>query len=407
MNSPMPGRKNRNDDPLNAPFPFEGSNPDNVPIGELTDARDRRRIANEGQGVRQGAAGPGRIGKGGGRWGRAEVRTISYTPPENVRTTHEMLRAGDLRVDPRYNRDIKPGWVAEIAENFNPDQLQTLNVSRRLFRVVQTSEGPATERQVFDGIVTDATRVEYVVISGQHRLLATLQAKGEDFLLSCTIYDTLTEAQEAELFALWDEKIRPHQAWQRHKAHLFGRNPEALAIDKIVTDVGLVVYTGQTIHGRDDTIRAVSTLYTIYRNMGPDFLRRILEIHYTAWGENLEGYTNPMLVGTAILLRRFAGYSQWRDEYLIGALSDPAHNPQTLRQRAQGAAAGVSATSISQEVARLMHRYYQQGKKGYQRLPEWNATAAQIKMASDAADARVRVTRRGVNGGEDASERES
>jgi hypothetical protein len=393
----MPGRKNTNEnDPLNAPFPFEEGD-DDTPLGEVTDARDRARIKREGTGDRRTG---GAVGKGGGRWGKAEVRTISYTPPENVRTSHAMLRAGDLRVDPRYNRDIKPGWVQEIADHFNPDQLQTLNVSRRLYRLVD-----GIERQVFDGAVGPGTREEYVVISGQHRLLATLQAKGEDFLLSCNVYDTLTEAQEAELFALWDEKIRPHQAWQRHKAHVFGRNPEALAIDKIVTDVGLVVYTGQTVRGgHDDVIRAVSTLYTIYRNMGADALRRILEIHYLAWGENLEGYTNPMLVGTAILLRRFGAYSQWKDEYLIQALSDPAHNPQTLRQRAQGAAAGISATSISQEVARLEHRYYNQGKKGYQRLPEWNATANQIRSASEAADARSSLNRKRPAGATDERE---
>jgi hypothetical protein len=41
-----------------------------------------------------------------------------------------------------------------------------------------------------------------------------------------------------------------------------------------------------------------------------------------------------------------------------------------------------------------MHRYYQQGKKGYQRLPEWNATPREILSASEAADARQRATRR-------------
>ena len=36
-------------------------------------------------------------------------------------------------------------------------------------------------------------------------------------------------------------------------------------------------------------------------------------------------------------------------------------------------------------------RYYQMGKKGYQRLPEWNANPREIQMASDAALARQKT----------------
>lgn len=327
---------------------------------------------------------------------------ISYVPPEQARTTFEFVRAGDLVVDPRYNRDIKQKWVEQIAANYNPDQLQALNISRRLFRFVQRSSGTAREEQVFDGNLSASNRIEMVVISGQHRLLATLRAKGPDFMLPCVVYDKLTESQEAELFALFDEQVRPHQPWQRHKAHVFGGNPEALDIEKIVTDAGLKVYKGDTAGGRDGVIYAVSTLYSIYRLSGRDMLNRILNIHFSAWTDNQEGYTAPMLQGTALLIRRFGGYYGWRDEYLAIALADPAHNPLSTRQRAQGAASGISATSIAQEVARIMHRYYQQGKKGYARLPEWNASPREITLASDAAKARAtppRARKGEANGG--------
>jgi hypothetical protein len=384
----MPARKNSQADKPVDPEPEDEQGGEDTPEFDVTPSRsDRHRIQRE-------------IKAAGSAWNRAEVSRISYTPPEAIRTSHEDIRAGDLRVDDRYNRDISQRWVDEIAANFNPDQLQNLNVSRRLYRVVQRPEGPPKEEQVYDGNTGAANRVDLVVISGQHRLLATLKAKGPDFMLSCNVYDGLTEAQEAELFALFDEKVRIHQPWQRHKAHVFGRNPEALEIEKIVTDSGLRVYKGSDPYGtRDGMIFAVSTLYSIYRSGSPDALRRILEIHYSAWQDNQEGYTAPMLQGTALMLRRFGVYSQWHDEWLSQALSDPAHNPLNIRQRAQGAASGISATSIAQEVARLMHRYYQQGKKGYQRLPEWNATPREILAASEAATARLQpaARRRGTN----------
>jgi hypothetical protein len=371
----MPARKNEQPE-----FDPE-ENPEERPEGEKQPTiGDMNRIQRD---VRQGGT--------GNRFMRADPGRISYNPPEKVRTTFEYIRAGDLRVDDRYNREISQRWVDQIAANFNPDQLQNLNVSRRLYRVIQSSEGPPREQQVFDKNLQAVNRVEYVVISGQHRLLATLKAKGPDFLLPCNVYDGLTEAQEGELFVLFDEKVRPHQPWQRHRAHVFGQNPEALDIERIVTESGLKVYKGATPYeGKDGVIFAVSTLYAIYRASGRDTLRRILEIHFAAWQDNPEGLTAPMLQGTSTMLRRFGGYSQWSDEWLSHSLSDPAHNPLSIRQRAQGAASGISATSIAQEVARLEHRYYQQGKKGYARLPEWNATPREIEALSELARNRGR-----------------
>lgn len=349
--------------------------PEFVP-GEATSRVDRRHIQANVAGRRARWAGQG----------------VSYTPPPTVRTTPMMIRAGDLVTDSRYNRDIDQKWVDEIASGFNPDQLQTLNVSRRIFRSFMQGK-TLKEEQVFDGVVTGASRIEYVVISGQHRLLATLKVKGPDFELACNVYDTLTESQEADLFALFDEKVRPHNWWQRHKSRLFGKNPEAMDIERIVTESGMHTFKGTS--QRDGVIYAISTLYSIYRVSGPDFLRRVLEIHYTAWTDNGDGYTASMIQGTALLMRRFGGYALWSDDALAVALSDPAHNPLTITQRAKGAATGVGATSVAQEVGRLEHRYYQQGKKGYQRLPEWNANPREITMASDAALARQKATSSG------------
>lgn len=354
---------------------------------------DRNRIQRE---LRKGGT------SSGNRWAKEEVGSISYTPPDKIRFKPEFIKAGDLLIDDRYNRDVKPRWVEEIEGAFNPDQLQSLNVSRRLFRFVQRPRGAPTEEQVFDGNLQAANRVELVVISGQHRLAATLRAKGPDFELLCNVYDGLTEPQEAELFALFDEKVRPHQPYQRHRAHVFGGNPEAVAIDRLVKETGLEVYTGQQAGSRDGVIYAVSTLYSIRRNSGEETLRRVLNIHFSAWQINQEGYTSPMLQGTTLMLRRFGAYSLWRDEWLAQALSDPAHNPLSIRQRAQGAASGISATSIAQEIARLEHRYYNMGKKGYSRLPEWNATPREILAQSDAASARNRGAPRKENGGADA-----
>jgi hypothetical protein len=150
----------------------------------------------------------------------------------------------------------------------------------------------------------------------------------------------------------------------------------------------LEVYIGKQPGAKDGVIYSVSTLYAIYRSprMGPDFLRRLLSIHYGAWGDLHDAYTASMLLGTQKLLLRFGWHSQWHDEWLIQALSDPAHNPQALLMRAKGAAVGVSGTTHAQEVARIEHSWYVAGKKGYNRLLPWNATKEQIEEHSRLAE---------------------
>ena len=343
-------------------------------------------------------------GASGNRWGyMGSRRSASYNVPETDTTSRMEIRAGDLMVDPRYNRSIDQNWVNDIANRFNPHQLQTLNVSRRLFRMVQTKTG-LKEEQVYDGNLEATNRVELVVISGQHRLLATMLAKGPDFMLDCKVYDRLTPQVEASLFALFDERVRPHQPWQRFRAHLFaGEDPE-VTINRIVTDTGLIVYSGNQMPQTDGIIFAVSTLVQIYVKNGPDFLRRLLDIHYNAWQVIPEGYTSSILQGTTYMMRRFGVYSRWNDDWLAKALAVQQHNPKSLLQRAQGAASGISATSVAQEVARLEHRWYQEDLRGFDRLPEWNATDREIQSQSEAAElsASRKAPGRKKNGAESA-----
>lgn len=384
----MPARKPQTE-PNEPNEPNEGDDPPVRPLEARAEIEDADEDADEG--VEPGEE--NRRGMGSemrrltpARRGRWTNRQVNYDVPEATRTTPMRIRAGDLVLDPRYNRDVDQKWVDDIAANFNPDQLQTLNISRRIYRSFKNKAGEVVEEQVFDGAITGASRIEYVILSGQHRLLATLKAKGPDFVLDCAVYDRLTEQQEAILYTMLDQRVRPHNWWQRHKSLLFGRDEEAVDIEKIVSESGMETFKGR--NRPDGVIYAVSTLYSIYRTYGADFLRRVLEIHYTAWTDNGDGYTASMLQGTTILMKRFAGYALWSDDALAVALSDPSHNPLTITQRAKGAASGVGASSVAQEIARLMHRYYQMGKKGYARLPEWNATPRDIQIASDAAEAR-------------------
>lgn len=370
-------------------------NDDDIKEPEEPTNRERRRIQQDAR-VR-----------GGNRWGVAPIGEITYEIPQEVRTNVEKIRAGDLLIDDRYNRSIDHSWVEMLATVFNPDQLQVLNVSRRLYRTVQRSAGTPREERVYDGNLEAQNRVEYVVISGQHRLLATLRAKTPDFLLWCNIFDGLHDEEEALLFAMFDERVRPHHSWQRHRAYYFAKVPQAVEIDDIAKETGLEVYKGKgQSMGQDGLIYAVTSLYGIYRKSGPDFLRRLLQVHYGAWGDYHQAYTASLIQGTAVFMRRFAKYSRWKDEYLMRALSDPSHNPLMLVSRAKGAATGIGATSVAQEVGRIEHGWYQTGLKGYDRLPEWRATDKEIETLSQAAEANLRGGGRRRRNREDGDESE-
>jgi hypothetical protein len=167
----------------------------------------------------------------------------------------EILTPSQLTIDESYQRPLSH-FVEAIVEDFDPALLQTLAVAER--------------------------KNTYAVIDGQTRL-AALRRLGA-LQVPCLIYNGLSRAQEALLFARFQTERRGIRPYHRFRAQLRGGDPEAQAISRILDGTGwtLSEFTSPRTSG---VIGCVGALEVTYR-ADPELLERSLLIMRSAYPEH-------------------------------------------------------------------------------------------------------------------------
>src|SRR4051812_31723657 len=94
--------------------------------------------------------------------------------------TPHWIRASRLAVDASYQRPRNERKIRKIANNFDPDALGVLYVSKR----------------------ADGT---YVILDGQQRHAALIEMGWQDQQVPCHVYTGLSVADEARLFGEYNE----------------------------------------------------------------------------------------------------------------------------------------------------------------------------------------------------------
>lgn len=190
------------------------------------------------------------------------------------RTGHlEWVAAADVMVNPQVQRELREGWAAQIAAEFDPDRFAPPLLSRR------------------DG--------KLYVIDGQHRLEA-LRIKGWGGRpIQCWVYSDITEAQEADLF-LWHNNRKAVGAFDKFRIGVAAEREVELDIDRIVRSVGLRIAGGSKGGG----IRAVGALRKVYTH-GPSTLARTLKIIRDAYGD--DGMNGEIIEGVGLVCARYNG----------------------------------------------------------------------------------------------------
>ena len=136
------------------------------------------------------------------------------------RVTTEFLRLGDLIVEGiPYQRPLNLERVEEMAQDFRPVRMTLLTVSRR-------------------------ENGDCVVVQGQHRWHMMVALLGLDGLVECRVWEGLTLAEEAELFADEDETRRSTIPLDRYKAHLVAEHADALALRDLLERRGWQLLRG-------------------------------------------------------------------------------------------------------------------------------------------------------------------
>ena len=183
------------------------------------------------------------------------------------------LFINELRVDPQSQRELRHGWAAQIAQDFDPDKFLPLLVSKR------------------DG--------KFYVIDGQHRVEAMRLMGWNDQQVQCWVYEGLTLAQEADLF-LHHNNRKAVTSFDKFRIGVEAERLVECDINRIVLANNLKVSQNKT----EGAVSAVGALRRVYQ-LDPVVLARALRIVRDAYGD--DGLHGPVIEGIGLVCARFNG----------------------------------------------------------------------------------------------------
>lgn len=252
------------------------------------------------------------------------------------------LRVRDLRIDPSYQREVRPGWVKHIVDNFDPYLLDPLDVSRRV-----------------DG--------SHYVMDGQHRLLALREMGYDDQFVDCLVFDGLTVQQESRRFNTQDNR-KQLTALERFRSRLIEGQSAELTVNEVVRDCGFRIDFAR--HNRSGSIRCVGSLLQARKVGGATHLRNLLMAVRDAYGAEVAPDA-LMVDGISMFLRHYEG--QYDMARLIDALKSVA--PEQLAREAKSYQGATRSSAKASYATVLAKDYYNKGLRK-NRLPDFGMKAA-------------------------------
>lgn len=262
--------------------------------------------------------------------------------------TREDLKAGDLYVDKRVQRDqLQEKKVEHMVANFNRDAIGVIHVSRRI-----------------DG--------DYV-IDGWHRMETVRRVTDNNGTIAAHVYKGLTLAQEARLFLDLNFGNQPTPL-EKHKAMVAAEDEQALRIESAVRAYGWMI-------GRDSvngTVPAIRKLYQIDQRSetAPDGARdpSLLQMVFLTISRS---WTNDKYAAQAVILEALARL--WEEygskidlDRLVDRLKNFAGGPRRLRREAQQLSVSLGA-KVSMAIAMIVVEAYNKGYRdgSASALPAW------------------------------------
>lgn len=205
----------------------------------------------------------------------------------------------------------------------------------------------------------------YYIVDGQHRIEALKAWLGDGWevqQIECRVFDSLSEADEADMFDMLNNTLSV-RAWDKFRVRVAAKRPTECGVKEVVESQGLRVGKSTS----PSVISAVSTLVKIYQRSGPDVLARSLRILRDSYPE--AAYDTAAIDGISRLVERYNGTLD--EEQAIAKLGAVRGGLTTLHAKAelmhkqtrQGRALCVAAAAV--EVIN--------SRRGGKKLPPWFA----------------------------------
>ena len=188
----------------------------------------------------------------------------------------EQIPIKNLVSNQDYQRNLSQAHIERAAAHFDLYQINPVKVSRR------------------DGI--------NYVFNGQHTIEIVAMVSGSrETPVWCMIYDDLSYAHEADIFANQQKFVKSLLPYEVFMANLEAGNDDQLIIRDLVESYGLNVGYKKS----PGTIVAVSTLEQIYHKLGYHGLNRVLRLIIGAWEGDMNSFSANMLNAVAKLVEIF------------------------------------------------------------------------------------------------------
>jgi hypothetical protein len=245
----------------------------------------------------------------------------------------EWVRIGDMKVSPRAQRKFRPSHAEHIGAKLDLEAIG--------YPVVNRENG------------------HLWVIDGQHRIAALrLNGFGDDDLIQCECFEGLSEAQQAEMFLLRDER-RQVGPFDKFRIGLVAGRETETQIDRIVRGAGLKISRDES----DGCIAAVSALRFVH-GLSPRTLGETLDFLQAAFGDDRSAYSAENLKGAGLVVQRYGATFSDEQVRRVGVLGTIK-----LRRRAESLKLKTGHTMPNCVAAALVDAM--NGGRGGSKLESW------------------------------------
>jgi len=216
------------------------------------------------------------------------MNNINYTNKPEYR----QLYSSKLTVSGVYQRALDNNRVRKIVAAFNSRLVNPIKVSHR------------------DN--------KYYVFDGQYTLAALKLRNGNsDLLVDCKVFEGLSEADEAILFAEQNGISRGVESIAKFKARYVARDIDVIGMIELTNKSGLYINFSKS--KVPNKITAISKAYKIFKSVSAADYIEILSILKESWEGSKESLTMEILGGIYLFHIKYKG--KYNRELLINQLS--------------------------------------------------------------------------------------
>ena len=259
--------------------------------------------------------------------------------------TSMKVRAGDLKINPRVQRDVHPAHVRTLAREWN-----------------ELLVGTVTGWKIGDDIFLLDGQQRLRAKTGGPKLAGVVAEPDPDYVFDCDVYEGITEKQAAEIFLGLNRGRKNVDAYARWWVELTEGDEIALAMKRAADRAGLSISTNSTKH----EISCVSTMRRVISRRGTmlqneDALVWALHMYATVWGHS-PAWRSEMVEALAVLKLKYG--AKVNDVEAVKRFSGLTVDGALGKARLYS----VGSNRMMTQLVKVLQEEYDYGRRSHKRL---------------------------------------